>query len=349
MRYGVFIGRFQPIHNGHLSVITDALSQVDKLIIVIGSANTARNPKNPWSAGDRQEMIQACLGELGVGADFTRYKFIWANDYTYNDNMWVSQIQNQIDEETNGSDDVTLFGRDKDHSTYYLKLFPQWKFSPAKGVPDMDATRIRNMYFSCDLLGLQKYVPECVLQRLKSYMMLNAVTCTDSFLSLKEEFEQLGLYKQAHVYSDPKIRYAPSFNTTDAVVIKSGHVLLVRRKFHPGKGLMALPGGFIGETEKTFDACLRELKEETGIQIPSDEIRKCLVGEHLFDDPARSLRGRTYTYAYAFDLGSGKLPRVKGNDDADKAFWLPISEVSGRGDEFFEDHCHIIQYFVNRF
>lgn len=345
MKFGVFIGRFQPVHNGHLSVISDALSKVDKLLIVIGSANTARNVKNPWTPGERQEMIQACLGQQCLDVDTGRYQFIWINDYTYNDNMWVSQVQNKVDEATNGSDDITLFGPNKDRTSFYLSLFPQWKTSSTPLVSGIDATTIRNMYFHCDLLGLQKYVPDCVLQRLKSCMMYNAVTPTESFIALKDEFEQVAAYKEAWKGAP----FPPTFVTTDAVVIKSGHILVVRRKCQPGKGLLALPGGFLGQHERIVDGCIRELKEETRIAVDHETLEKSIVSQRVFDHPDRSLRGRTITHAFAFDLGSGKLPKVKGSDDAEKALWVPISEVSGRGSEFYEDHVHIVTWFVNRF
>jgi bifunctional NMN adenylyltransferase/nudix hydrolase len=337
MSFGVFIGRFQPFHNGHLSVVLDALSKVDKLIIAIGSCNTAKNIKNPWTAEQREAMIRGTLSP----DQQDRIQFVFLNDYTYNDNMWVSQVQNKI-EEICGDDEVILFGRDKDRTTYYLSLFPQWKFSPCPGVPDLDATRIRDMYFHCDLGSLVRYVPEGVYPMLRHFMMVSSVTLTGEFTQLKEEFEQVAAYKAAWKGAP----YPPTFVTTDAVVIQSGHVLVVRRRCQPGKGLLALPGGFLNQHERVLDGCVRELKEETGIAMDSKALEKSIVAQRVFDHPDRSLRGRTITHAYCFDLGAGKLPRVKGSDDAEKAMWIPISEVSARGNEFFEDHAHIVSAFL---
>lgn len=335
-KYGVFIGRFQPFHNGHLAVVNDALSQVDKLIIVIGSANTAKNVKNPWSAAQRQKMIQACLGSW-IKQD--RYQFVWASDYTYNDNMWVSQIQNKIDEYTNGSDDVTLFGPNKDRTTFYLSLFPQWKSYNSLIVPGIDATSLRALYFSHDLPALTKHVPDPVLQELRLQ------TTSQEYIDLQGEFAHVAAYKEAWKVAP----YAPTFVTTDAVVIKSGHVLVVRRKCQPGKGLLALPGGFLTQSEQIIDGCIRELKEETGLAISASDLKDRIVDQRVFDHPDRSLRGRTITHAFAFNLGSGVLPRVKGSDDAEKALWIPLREVASRGTEFFEDHVHICTYFSSKF
>lgn len=340
--FGVFIGRFQPFHNGHLAVVKDALTKVKTLVIVIGSSNAARNIKNPWSAFERQTMIGACLSS----EEFDRVEFVHVNDYTYNDTMWVSHVQDKVGDEIYVPDEeVLIFGRDKDYTTYYLNLFPQWQFSPAPGVAGMDATGIRKMYFDCDLNGLKSFVPEPVFECMKSYMMKDATTRTPEFASLQDEYQHIAKYKELWKAAP----YPPTFVTIDAVVIKSGHVLMVRRGCQPGKGLMALPGGFLNPNERIVKGCLRELKEETGLPLSVEELEKLIVDQRVFDHPDRSLRGRTVTHAFAFNLGSGKLPRVKGSDDAEKAFWVPINEIIARGNEVYEDHAHIVHFFSSRF
>jgi bifunctional NMN adenylyltransferase/nudix hydrolase len=62
--------------------------------------------------------------------------------------------------------------------------------------------------------------------------------------------------------------FPPTFVTVDAVVVQSGHVLLVKRKAMPGAGLWALPGGFLNQEETLLDGAIRELKEETKIKVP---------------------------------------------------------------------------------
>ena len=47
--FAVFVGRFQPLHNGHQHVIDQALRSAKKLIILIGSADTARSIRNPFT------------------------------------------------------------------------------------------------------------------------------------------------------------------------------------------------------------------------------------------------------------------------------------------------------------
>ena len=142
--------------------------------------------------------------------------------------------------------------------------------------------------------------------------------------------------------------YAPTFVTTDAVVVHSGHVLLVRRRAEPGKGLWALPGGFVRQHETLLDGCLRELREETRLKLPLPVLKGSLQGREVFDHPDRSLRGRTITHAFHFVFPSGELPPVRGGDDADKARWVPVSEALEMGEQLFEDHLSILEYFLAR-
>ncbi len=63
---GLFIGRFQPFHLGHLEAVKWILSQVDELVIAIGSANVALTFRNPFTVGERIEMIVRTLKAEGL-------------------------------------------------------------------------------------------------------------------------------------------------------------------------------------------------------------------------------------------------------------------------------------------
>jgi len=63
---GIFIGRFQPFHNGHLAIIRKALREVDKLIIIIGSKQEARTGNNPLTADERELLIKETLNSLKI-------------------------------------------------------------------------------------------------------------------------------------------------------------------------------------------------------------------------------------------------------------------------------------------
>src|SRR5512136_151330 len=58
---GLVVGRFQPFHKGHLSVLREALGKCDEIIVVIGSAEDSHTERNPFTAGERFQMILSSL------------------------------------------------------------------------------------------------------------------------------------------------------------------------------------------------------------------------------------------------------------------------------------------------
>ncbi|MDA4117224.1 MAG: nicotinamide-nucleotide adenylyltransferase [Thaumarchaeota archaeon] len=69
MPAGVFVGRFQPFHNGHLAAVGYALKKVDYLFIVIGSSQKSHERDNPFTAGERIAMVKAALGEARISPE----------------------------------------------------------------------------------------------------------------------------------------------------------------------------------------------------------------------------------------------------------------------------------------
>ncbi|MBN2307050.1 nicotinamide-nucleotide adenylyltransferase [Candidatus Peregrinibacteria bacterium] len=63
MKAGLYTGRFQPFHLGHLSAIKQALKQVDRLYIAVGSSQYSHEEYNPFTADERVTMIKLALEE----------------------------------------------------------------------------------------------------------------------------------------------------------------------------------------------------------------------------------------------------------------------------------------------
>ena len=87
---GLFVGRFQPFHLGHLNAIKDILKEVDELVIVIGSAQYSHNLNNPFTAGERLIMIRKALEEAGI--DYSRVWVVPVPDVHLH-MMWVSAVE----------------------------------------------------------------------------------------------------------------------------------------------------------------------------------------------------------------------------------------------------------------
>jgi len=88
----LFVGRFQPFHYGHLHAIQTILKECDELVLVVGSAQMSHEPDNPFTAGERLEMIRAALDAAGVPPD--RYLIIPIPDAPAH-RVWVSAVESQ--------------------------------------------------------------------------------------------------------------------------------------------------------------------------------------------------------------------------------------------------------------
>lgn len=330
--FSIFIGRFQPFHLAHYELVKEALNQADTAIVIIGSYKRAPSPKHPWSGEEREAMMRASLSP----EENARVKVIYMRDYLYNDPLWLADVSRQVGEIIGDSTSVVLVGHEHDYSSYYLKAFPQWEKKLVSNIDSLPhATTIRYLYFTQDV-GYKNSL------NAKTVSYLEEFKKTAKFKSVKAYFDAVRAGKDAWSGAP----FPPIFHTVDCVVIRSGHVLCVRRGKAYGGGQIALPGGFLNEHERIRTGAIRELKEETAIAMDKSELDKFVKDEHVFDHPDRSERGRTITTAFFLDLGNGPLPKVKGSDDADKAWWMPLSEFYAREEEFFEDHFHIINYFV---
>jgi 8-oxo-dGTP diphosphatase len=116
--------------------------------------------------------------------------------------------------------------------------------------------------------------------------------------------------------------------TACAVIVRGQEVVLIRRGHEPGRGLLALPGGYIDRDETSADACRREVVEETGLEVAITG----LVG--FYDDPRRS-PSQAISFAYLAEPVGGHL---QPGDDADEAGWFPLDDLP----ELAFDHARIV-------
>lgn len=348
--YGVFVGRFQPLHAGHEAVIRSALEQVDTLIVLIGSSGQARTPRNPFTYTEREEMFAKVFKhELTTG----RLILKPVSDHPYSDAAWCAEVQRAVNETVladynkggvvlHGLQDIeiALAGYGKDRTSYYLKLFPEWgNVQLASQYGTFSSTDVRRQLFQRIPVISRSVLSAGVVEWLEAFVL------TETFRALLEEAEYLDAY--------PGQWGRGPFVTVDAVVIQSGNILLVERGQAPGKGLLALPGGFLDPSESIKDAVIRELKEETAISDHKGEIPPAMLASFIdgtktrvFDHPDRSLRGRIITHAFLFRLPERReLFSVTGGDDARSANWHRLGDL--KSEQFFEDHWSIIQLMAD--
>ena len=134
---------------------------------------------------------------------------------------------------------LALIGHCKDHSAYYLNLFPQWQALTVDHVQGISATPFREALLTSEdsnhlISSAESIVPQAVQIPMKT------ICQSEAFLAVKEEHKFVRRYLSAWEAAP----YAPIFVTVDAVLVQNGHVLMVERKNYPGKGLLALQEDF---------------------------------------------------------------------------------------------------------
>ncbi|MBB3189162.1 bifunctional nicotinamide-nucleotide adenylyltransferase/Nudix hydroxylase [Halomonas cerina] len=338
----VFIGRFQPPHLGHLAVIHEALKRARQVIVLVGSAWQARSLRNPWRFEERRTMLRSAFD----AGENERLAIVPLLDALYNNDVWVRDVQRKVRNIAEPSHArlprIGLIGASRGQSSYYLALFPQWESVSVPLVDGISASQIRERLFRSpaaagDYLstGAAHDLPPGVVEAIRQFFS------EEPYQQLVEEQRLLDQYRDAWAQAP----YPPIFVTVSAVVVQSGHILLVRRTAAPGKGLYALPGGFINTHERLLDACLRELRERVRLKVPEPVLKGSLRGQRLFDEPHRSWRGRTLAEAFYFALRpEQQLPPLKPVRGGDHARWVPLADLEPDG--LFEDHFFIIQNFL---
>ena len=123
--------------------------------------------------------------------------------------------------------------------------------------------------------------------------------------------------------------------TVDAVIVyEETNIILIRRKNPPFQGELALPGGFADIGETVENACIREAKEETNLDIKLNK----LIG--VYSEPSRDPRGHTVSIAYLGEpLANSDKPNAQ--DDATSLEIVPIKNLSSLKLAF--DHMQVIK------
>src|SRR6218665_1892 len=295
----IYIGRFQPVHNGQGLLRQRALASARQVIVVLGSAWQARSPKNPFTWQEREAMLRAVL----PAADQARVQLLPVRDY-YNQAVWVQAVHRAVAPFTAGGARIGLVGHFKDATSSYLSAFPDWELMPVQRQGRIDASAIRDAYLGATPASVRPAlaalaheipppppapprapsrgaprpgVPPAVPARADETpaSTLAALECfaqPPPYLALQQEWRMLRDYRQAWAAAP----WPPVFVTVAAVLRCQDQVLLIGRTHAPGKGLLALPGGFLGPRETLWQSCLRALREQTRCPLPEARLRAAL-------------------------------------------------------------------------
>jgi bifunctional NMN adenylyltransferase/nudix hydrolase len=344
----ICIGRFQPVHLGHIDLIQQALQIADEALVIIGSSFQTSSPRNPFDWQLRQAALEAALP-----ADLLpRVQFHPLRDF-YDTARWANElstlVQQHLESNRQLNGDINLIGRFSVASVGRHPFLSQWKQFDRKRLGQINSTKLRDWLFSGVFseekefhLGLEtEYRPSTWLHP-STAKKLSEWKSSTAFRELADEWLGLHRYKR----SWESAPYTPIMVTADAVLRCRDSVLLIRRGRRPGKGLFALPGGFVEPSETVYDSAIRELAEETALNLDVEELERCLRDTAVFDHPDRSQRGRVITHAFYFDLGDREFPSVAAGDDADATVWTEIRQLKSLETKFHDDHYFILDRFL---
>ncbi|MFX1484499.1 MAG: nicotinamide-nucleotide adenylyltransferase [Promethearchaeota archaeon] len=157
----LFIGRFQPIHKGHIHTIKQILAKGEDIIIVIGSSQHSHTPDNPFTGGERVMLIRQALIEEKLPLD--RITVIPLSDINIHP-LWVCHLRSF----------VPYFDKAYSHNPLVKSLLEG-------GGIKTDSTKLleRSQYSASHIRDLIRWdnkeweslVPECVAEMIKKYKL----------------------------------------------------------------------------------------------------------------------------------------------------------------------------------
>ncbi|MDJ1159538.1 NUDIX domain-containing protein [Chelatococcus sp. SYSU_G07232] len=313
----VVVGSFQPFHEGHRFVLDRTLALARRVVVLIGAAGAPRSLRNPFTAGERAAML-AGVYPREVAAQ--RLLVAAVEDNLYDEAAWAAEVRRiaarVLPGTAGGGGRIAIVACVGSRLCSDPAVMAPWEVLPMEPPPGgPSAAAIRDAY-------------------LRAEAPLPMAACPPAVVAVLHAF-----------------RDTPGFSEllADAFVRHADHVLLIRRGSRPGRGLLALPGGFVEAGETPTEAAIRELREETGIAardgaITAEMLRAWMVPERMrvFDAPWRDDRARIVTHCVPFLVPDAvERPRIASGGDAAEAAWHRLADLGPAG--FYADHWSILR------
>lgn len=350
---GSFIGRFQAVHNGHLSIIETIASECDKIIILVGSVNRSRSYKNPFSYSQVEDMLKLGFADLGIEED--RYSICPLNDTFGDMQEWSDSILNIIYNtssdwgiSTNAeSFDPIIYGAIKDpatcgaskgHSSFYLDYLSNiFHIREMSLFQDLHSTDVRHqLLLQSDLTIKTESIRDMCPDSIASYLL--AYSWTAPFSRMKREASFVSDFMAPY----RELEFPPWFVTADNVVVKTDRdvvsILMITRKGPFGDGLLALPGCYTGERESFIDSAIRELLEKT--HLDAEEIEP--LASWMADDPGRCPFARSISQIFIWNYDHFTERTFSAGDDVAKCEFVSIKTLMEDTSRVYLDHMDII-------
>lgn len=335
------LGRFQPLHLGHVDLIEAALAAGEKTVIMIGSATESRSLDNPFTYEERRQLIaDHFVKEVADG----KLVFEPVRDMKYRDADWEKHVASIVSKRATYRYTPVVFGMEKDtETTDCLDIFRKHfdvRLSAQKRV--LNATDIRDEFFSPfgDIevhkgdvsKGIWDFLTE--FERSKEFSRLQAeYNSVKKQQKINAEIARInGGFQPVYVAVDNLALWIDHWGKP--------HLQVVTRKGEIGKGKYALVGGYVdGGKDTILAACKHENLDEAGHDLTGFT----LSGVEVFDSPKRSKRGHMITHVHHWYIKSPTPPKLTPDGvETETAQWIPLDQIAGLQHLFFADHYHII-------
>ena len=158
------MGRFQPFHLGHLDLVRQILTECDEVIIAITSAQFNYLQKDPFTSGERIEMIHNSIKDSDI--DISRCIII-AIENQFNIATWASYLKAALphfDKVYSGNDYVAMLLADSEIDVVSPKFLDRRNYN---------ATGIRSMMINGE--KWQNLVPKAVASLINSVNGVNRI------------------------------------------------------------------------------------------------------------------------------------------------------------------------------
>lgn len=287
----VIIGRFQTpyLHAGHLKLISEAEKHGDKVLILIGTTAATGTDKNPLDYRTRELMLINHFLKLSTFDTSEKFKVKELKD-NLSDENWSEEIDKLIKSFNSTDDEVLIFGgRDNSLNVY----------------SGIHKTKIIDEVLNISSSSLRE---------------------EGSYPEISEDFRSGIIYHTQNrypiVYSTVDVALI-RFSSIDESLYCSGKEVLMGNK---GDGFHFI-GGFVDPSDESHEkAALRELNEETGIELDYLNFRFSLkVKDKRYGGTKDSIMTNLFTYS-----GYCQLPKQEDiKDNEFKEFqWIPLEEKS---------------------
>lgn len=336
-----FPGRFEPAHKGHIQTIKKLSNEFDKVLIGIGSCYESGTERHPICAHFREKIILLDVKNQGINKD--KIDIVHLQDFPGDDNAWIKHIMT-IACKKGVTHFVTGNRRDILDMLERKEIKLPFVFVNPEEVSEFNyhAEDMRNAVMKGDYEAFEN---------IASFGTVQLMSSIGGFGSIREAVGNNGI-KFIHGRQTVDIIFTISHKIADSngckqekVYFLGGRRLQTKKNFH---GFLSVPGGGIDDYESPINAVLRELKEETGIEVllqdntvePSHVLIKAdnknIIGEMrylgLFGSEDEKVNGKDGGSSQGFHIHINEDPEIfksiiRSDSDLEEVDFYPISKV----------------------